>query len=95
VAPSWHVGQDAPKFAEKVTDVVGLYMNPPDKALVLCVDEKASRSTGAEWKRSICSLVSRIESRPLVRERRRRSFVEGSAAMLRSLAQQPSWIPAR
>jgi transposase len=29
-----------PKFAEKVTDVVGLYMNPPDKALVLCVDEK-------------------------------------------------------
>jgi transposase len=30
-----------PQFAEKVTDVVGLYMNPPDKALVLCVDEKS------------------------------------------------------
>ena len=30
-----------PKFAEKVTDVVGLYMNPPDKALVLCVNEKS------------------------------------------------------
>ena len=30
-----------PKFAEKVTDVVGLYMNAPDKALVLCVDEKS------------------------------------------------------
>jgi transposase len=30
-----------PKFSEKVTDVVGLYMNPPDKALVLCVDEKS------------------------------------------------------
>ena len=29
-----------PRFAEKVTDVVGLYMNPPDKALVMCVDEK-------------------------------------------------------
>jgi transposase len=29
-----------PKFVEKVTDVVGLYLNPPDKALVLCVDEK-------------------------------------------------------
>jgi transposase len=28
-------------LAEKVTDVVGLYMNPPDKALVLCVDEKS------------------------------------------------------
>ena len=30
-----------PKFEEKVIDVVGLYMNPPDKALVLCVDEKS------------------------------------------------------
>jgi transposase len=29
-----------PHFEEKVTDVVGLYMSPPDKALVLCVDEK-------------------------------------------------------
>ena len=28
-------------FAAKVTDVVGLYLNPPDKALVLCVDEKS------------------------------------------------------
>ena len=30
-----------PKFAEKVTDVVGLYLNPPDKALVFCIDEKS------------------------------------------------------
>jgi transposase len=29
-----------PKFLEKLTDVVGLYLNPPDKAVVLCVDEK-------------------------------------------------------
>jgi hypothetical protein len=28
-------------FAAKVEDVVGLYLNPPDKALVLCVDEKS------------------------------------------------------
>jgi len=28
-------------FVEKLQDVVGLYMNPPDKALVLCVDEKS------------------------------------------------------
>ena len=28
-------------FLEKMTDVVGLYLNPPDKALVLCVDEKS------------------------------------------------------
>ena len=29
-----------PFFVEKVRDIVGLYLNPPDKALVLCVDEK-------------------------------------------------------
>jgi len=29
-----------PRFAQKVVDVVGLYMNPPDHALVLSVDEK-------------------------------------------------------
>lgn len=28
-------------FVEKLTDVVGLYLNPPDQALVLCVDEKS------------------------------------------------------
>lgn len=28
-------------FVEKLTDVVGLYLNPPDKSLVLCVDEKS------------------------------------------------------
>jgi transposase len=30
-----------PKFLEKLTDVVGLYLNPPAKALVLCLDEKS------------------------------------------------------
>ena len=30
-----------PLFIEKVRDIVGLYMNPPEKALVLCVDEKS------------------------------------------------------
>jgi len=29
------------RFEEKLTDVVGLYMDPPDKAIVLCVDEKS------------------------------------------------------
>ncbi|MBV6509490.1 MAG: IS630 family transposase ISMsm2 [Acidimicrobiales bacterium] len=29
-----------PQFVDKVRDVVGLYLNPPDKAVVLCVDEK-------------------------------------------------------
>jgi len=30
-----------PFFIEKLRDIVGLYLNPPDKALVLCVDEKS------------------------------------------------------
>jgi transposase len=30
-----------PHFLEKLTDVVGLYLNPPEQAMVLCVDEKS------------------------------------------------------
>ncbi len=30
-----------PQFIEKVRDIVGLYLHPPDRALVLCVDEKS------------------------------------------------------
>jgi len=30
-----------PRFEEKVRDIVGLYLNPPDRALVFCVDEKS------------------------------------------------------
>ena len=30
-----------PRFLEKLTDVIGLYLHPPDKAIVLCVDEKS------------------------------------------------------
>ena len=30
-----------PEFAEKLEDIVGLYLNPPEHALVLCVDEKS------------------------------------------------------
>ena len=37
-----HFGQgvERPKFEEKVADIVGLYLDPPDRAVVLCVDEK-------------------------------------------------------
>lgn len=31
-----------PRFEEKLVDVVGLYLNPPEKAIVLCADEKSS-----------------------------------------------------
>lgn len=38
---SFKVSND-PHFEEKLTDVIGLYMNPPAKAVVFCVDEKSS-----------------------------------------------------
>ena len=36
---SWCVSTD-PQFSRKAADVIGLYLNPPENALVLCVDEK-------------------------------------------------------
>ena len=38
---SWCESND-PDFAAKAADVVGLYVNPPARAIVLCVDEKPS-----------------------------------------------------
>ena len=38
---SWCVSMD-PEFAPKAADIVGLYLEPPEKALVICVDEKPS-----------------------------------------------------
>lgn len=47
---SWCVSTD-PEFVAKAADIVGLYLNPPENALVICVDEKPSiqaleRATG-------------------------------------------------
>ena len=41
LAKTFKVSRDK-KFVEKVIDVVGLYLNPPEHALVLCADEKTS-----------------------------------------------------
>ena len=44
-----------PQFVEKLTDVVGLYLNPPDKALVVCVERarlgrgRAGEVLGWQW----------------------------------------------
>jgi transposase len=40
VIQTWKLSTD-PQFIDKVRDVVGLYMAPPENALVLCVDEKS------------------------------------------------------
>lgn len=38
---SWCISTD-PQFAEKAADIVAIYLDPPDNAVVLCVDEKPS-----------------------------------------------------
>ena len=53
---SWCVSTD-PQLAAKAADIVGLYLDPPQNALVLCVDEKPSvqaleRKTGYVYTRS-------------------------------------------
>ena len=40
LAETFKLSRD-PRFLEKLTDVVGLYLNPPQQAIVLCVDEKS------------------------------------------------------
>jgi transposase len=40
VVKGFKVSND-PMFEEKVTEIVGLYLDPPDRAVVLCVDEKS------------------------------------------------------
>ena len=37
---TWKLSKD-PQFIEKVRDLVGLYLDPPERAVVLCVDEKS------------------------------------------------------
>jgi transposase len=51
---SFKVSND-PNFAEKLEDVVGLYLNPPEHALVLSLDEKSQ--TGVPGKRSLLAGV--------------------------------------
>jgi hypothetical protein len=45
----WHDnGLKDKRYAEKVESIVGLYLNPPEHAIVLCVDEKVTFSRWIE-----------------------------------------------
>jgi hypothetical protein len=60
----------APRFVEKLTDVVGLYLNPPEKARVLCVDEKSQiqaldrTQPGLPMKKGRCGTLPHDYKRP-------------------------------
>ena len=43
-----------PLFIEKVRDIVGLYLDPPDRALVLCVDEEVTDSGPGPHQAAFC-----------------------------------------
>lgn len=52
------------RFVEKLTDVVGVYLNPPDKAVVLCVDKKSQAQAldrtqlGLPMKKGRCGTIT-------------------------------------
>ena len=83
------------KFAAKVQDIVGLYVNPPEHALVLSVDEKsqvqALRKPGISPERNNERLKPNNESRPRQAEEEKR---RDQAA--RQAAEEQGWYePAR
>ena len=51
-----------PKFLEKMTDVVGLYLNPPENAIVLCADEKSSVQALDRTQASLPMIPGRAQS---------------------------------
>jgi len=64
-----------PLFVEKVRDVVGLYLNPPDAALVLCVDEKTQIQ-------ALDRTAPVLPLRPGLPERRTHDYVRGGTTDL-------------
>ena len=71
-----------PFFVEKVRDIVGLYLAPPDRALVLCVDEKSQ-------------IQALDRSQPLLpmRPGRRSGAATTTSATARPLSSRPSTSP--
>jgi len=64
-----------PLFIHKVRDVVGLYLDPPEKALVLCVDEK-SQIQALDRSQPVLPMV------PGVPERRSHDYVRAGTTTL-------------
>jgi transposase len=61
-----------PLFVDKVRDIVGLYLNPPDRALVLCVDEKSQIQ-------ALDRSAPLLPMRPGQAERRTHDYTSGTA----------------
>ena len=59
LSKSFKVSKD-PRFAEKLVDVVGLYLNPPEHALVLSVEEKSQIQTLDRTQKSLPIFKGRL-----------------------------------
>jgi transposase len=64
-----------PLFVDKVRDIVGLYLNPPDHALVLCVDEKSQIQ-------ALERTAPLLPMRPCVAERRAHDYLRHGTTTL-------------
>jgi hypothetical protein len=58
IIQTWKLSTD-PEFIEKVRDVAGLYMAPPDNALMLCADEKSQIQATLATKKHDVALATR------------------------------------
>jgi transposase len=75
-----------PLFVDKVRDIVGLYLHPPDRALVLCVDEK-SQIQALDRTRPLLPL------RPGQVERRTHDYVRhGTTSLFAALDTKTGWV---
>ena len=79
---SWCISTD-PQFAQKAADVIGLYLDPPEDAIVISIDEKQTYPIvdtvcpGHEWRRRIrrlCRLHGQGEFQKTLRNLRRLLF---------------------
>ena len=80
---------DDPLFIEKVRDIVGLYLNPPDHAVVLSFDEKPQIQALERAQPILPMDMGRPEARssfascpPFVRKRNRPNFIRTQASVL-------------
>ena len=77
-----------PLFIDKVRDLVGLYLNPPDRALVLCVDEKSQIQALDRTAPLLPMRPGQIEQ-PRLQTPRHHQPVCGFAVQCNRLAQSP------
>jgi hypothetical protein len=81
LAESFKLSPD-PQFIDKVRDIVGLYLNPPDAAVVLCVDEK-SQIQALDRTAPVLPLLAGVP------ERRTHDYVRAGTTNLYAVEQPP------